>query len=98
MYGDLGTSPLYVYHSIFPDGFTKGSEQDELMGALSLIIYTLFLIPLIKYAFIVMRANDNGEGKIRPLSHGVSLQIRNKFSCDLCFVSGTNFCSLASKL
>ena len=64
MYGDLGTSPLYVYHSIFPDGFTKGSEQEELMGALSLIIYTLFLIPLIKYAFIVMRANDNGEGKI----------------------------------
>jgi K+ transporter len=64
VYGDLGTSPLYVFHSIFPDGFTTGNEQEELMGALSLIIYTLFLIPLIKYAFIVLRANDNGEGNI----------------------------------
>ncbi|KAI5076758.1 hypothetical protein GOP47_0008823 [Adiantum capillus-veneris] len=59
VYGDLGTSPLYVYHSIFPDGFT---DREDLMGALSLIIYLLLLIPLIKYTFIVMRANDNGEG------------------------------------
>ena len=62
VYGDLGTSPLYVYRSIFPHGFSQGKEQEELMGALSLIIYTLILIPLIKYTFIVMRATDNGEG------------------------------------
>ncbi|KAH6559474.1 hypothetical protein KP509_1Z006500 [Ceratopteris richardii] len=59
VYGDLGTSPLYVFHSIFPDGYV---DQEDLMGALSLITYALFLIPLLKYTIIVMRANDNGEG------------------------------------
>lgn len=59
VYGDLGTSPLYVFHSTFPNGI-KGN--DSLMGVLSCIIYSLTLIPLIKYTFFVMRANDNGEG------------------------------------
>lgn len=59
VYGDLGTSPLYVFHSTFPKGL-DGAES--LMGALSCIIYSLALIPLIKYTFLVMRANDNGEG------------------------------------
>jgi KUP system potassium uptake protein len=59
VYGDLGTSPLYVFSSTFPDGI---HDSEDLMGALSLIIYTLTLIPLLKYVFVVMRANDNGEG------------------------------------
>lgn len=59
VYGDLGTSPLYVFTSIFPDGF---ADKEDLMGALALITYALFLIPLLKYTVIVMRANDNGEG------------------------------------
>eukprot|EP00250_Pteridium_aquilinum_P022177 c25317_g1_i1 orf=164-2554(-) len=59
VYGDLGTSPLYVFHSTFPKGI-QGNEN--LMGVLSCIIYSLTLIPLIKYTFYVMRANDNGEG------------------------------------
>ncbi|KAL1810659.1 hypothetical protein ACET3Z_020724 [Daucus carota] len=60
IYGDVGTSPLYVYSSTFTDGNIK--ENDDLLGVLSLIIYTLLLSPLIKYAFIVLRANDNGNG------------------------------------
>jgi len=59
VYGDLGTSPLYVFSSTFPDGI---QDSEDVMGALSLIIYTLTLIPLLKYVFVVMRANDNGEG------------------------------------
>lgn len=59
VYGDLGTSPLYVFSSTFPQAI---QDTEELMGALSLIIYTLTLIPLLKYVFVVMRANDNGEG------------------------------------
>lgn len=61
VYGDLGTSPLYVFNSTFPDGVR---DREELMGALSLIIYTLTLIPLLKYVFVVMRANDNGKGNM----------------------------------
>nr|CAD1820516.1 unnamed protein product [Ananas comosus var. bracteatus] len=59
VYGDMGTSPLYVYESTFPDGITV---DDDLYGVLSLIIYTLLLLSLLKYVFIVLWANDNGDG------------------------------------
>ncbi|XP_057862190.2 putative potassium transporter 12 isoform X1 [Cryptomeria japonica] len=59
VYGDLGTSPLYVFRSTFPQGI---DDIEDVLGSLSLIIYTLTMIPLIKYVFFVMRANDNGEG------------------------------------
>ncbi|XP_006647253.1 potassium transporter 19 [Oryza brachyantha] len=59
VYGDVGTSPLYVYSSTFPDGI---KHQDDLVGVLSLILYTLILIPMIKYVFIVLYADDNGDG------------------------------------
>jgi KUP system potassium uptake protein len=61
VYGDLGTSPLYVFRSTFPQGITN---KHDVIGALSLIIYTVTFIPLIKYMFIVLKANDNGEGII----------------------------------
>ncbi|CAB4307184.1 unnamed protein product [Prunus armeniaca] len=58
VYGDLGTSPLYVFYNTFPDGI---GDPEDLIGALSVIIYSLTLIPLLKYVFIVCRANDNGQ-------------------------------------
>jgi len=65
VFGDLGTSPLYVFYNIFPHGV---DEDEDVIGALSLIIYTLTLIPLMKYVFVVLRANDNGQGEIwRPV-------------------------------
>ncbi|OAY82843.1 Potassium transporter 5, partial [Ananas comosus] len=65
VYGDIGTSPLYVYSSTFPDGITV---DDDLYGVLSLIIYTLLLLPLLKYVFIVLWANDNGDGMYAKVS------------------------------
>ncbi|KAL2494136.1 Potassium transporter 11 [Forsythia ovata] len=59
VYGDLGTSPLYVFYNTFPHGI---EDTEDIIGALSLIIYSLTLIPLLKYVFIVCRANDNGQG------------------------------------
>nr|AAQ74384.1 KUP1 [Oryza sativa] len=59
IYGDIGTSPLYVYSSTFPDGI---GHRDDLVGVLSLILYTLIIIPMLKYVFIVLYANDNGDG------------------------------------
>ncbi|KAG2577379.1 hypothetical protein PVAP13_6NG097000 [Panicum virgatum] len=59
VFGDLGTSPLYVFYNIFPHGV---DDDEDVIGALSLIIYTLTLIPLMKYVFVVLRANDNGQG------------------------------------
>ncbi|GAY49080.1 hypothetical protein CUMW_116550 [Citrus unshiu] len=59
VYGDLGTSPMYVLYNTFPDGI---KDTEDVIDALSLIIYTLTIIPLIKYVLIVCRANDNGQG------------------------------------
>ncbi|KAI4328234.1 hypothetical protein L6164_020607 [Bauhinia variegata] len=60
VYGDMGTSPLYV----FDDVFSKVPIESEvdILGALSLVMYTIALIPLAKYVFVVLKANDNGEG------------------------------------
>ncbi|KAM7501260.1 hypothetical protein LguiB_000164 [Lonicera macranthoides] len=59
VYGDIGTSPLYVYASTFTGGI---KHEDDILGVLSLIFYTLTFIPLLKYVFIVLRATDNGDG------------------------------------
>ncbi|CAA6658134.1 unnamed protein product [Spirodela intermedia] len=59
VFGDLGTSPLYVFYNTFPEGV---DDDEDVIGALSLIIYSLTLVPLLKYVFIVLRANDNGQG------------------------------------
>lgn len=58
VYGDLGTSPVNVFSST---RLTNLSEED-LVGTLSLIIWTLTSLVLIKYVFIVLHANDHGEG------------------------------------
>ncbi|XP_044953434.1 potassium transporter 19-like [Hordeum vulgare subsp. vulgare] len=59
VYGDIGTSPLYTISSTFPDGIR---HPDDLLGVLSLVLYTLLLLPMVKYVFIVLYANDNGDG------------------------------------
>lgn len=65
VYGDIGTSPLYVFPSTFAEGVVK--HDDDILGVLSLIIYTLTLLPLIKYVFILLHANDNGDGNVFSL-------------------------------
>ncbi|KAM0044159.1 putative potassium transporter [Helianthus debilis subsp. tardiflorus] len=62
VYGDLSTSPLYVYRSVFFGDLTDYQTPDAIFGAFSLIFWTLTLIPLLKYVFIVLSADDNGEG------------------------------------
>lgn len=58
VYGDLGTSPTQVLSSI---SITNLTEED-LLGVLSLIIWCLTLFALVKYVFIVLNADDHGEG------------------------------------
>jgi len=58
IYGDIGTSPLYVYSSTFKD---KPSRQD-LLGVLSIIIWSLILMVTVKYVLVILRADNNGEG------------------------------------
>lgn len=58
IYGDIGTSPLYVFSSTF----SSQPSWDDLVGALSIIIWSLTVIVTIKYCFIVLRADDDGQG------------------------------------
>ncbi|CAN6466792.1 unnamed protein product [Victoria cruziana] len=60
VFGDVGTSPLYTFTVMFNKAPIHGEE--DVLGALSLVLYTLILIPLIKYVLVVLWANDNGEG------------------------------------
>ncbi|KAK7843197.1 putative potassium transporter 12 [Quercus suber] len=60
VYGDMGTSPLYVFAVVFNKVPIKSDV--DILGALSLVMYTIALLPLVKYVFVVLKANDNGEG------------------------------------
>ncbi|CAN4105095.1 unnamed protein product [Withania somnifera] len=62
VYGDLSTAPLYVYRSIFDGKLQDYRTPEALFGSFSLIFWTITLIPLFKYVFIVLCADDNGEG------------------------------------
>ncbi|KAE9615556.1 hypothetical protein Lal_00022700 [Lupinus albus] len=60
VFGDVGTSPLYTFSVMFRKAPINGNE--DIIGALSLVLYTLILIPLVKYVLVVLWANDDGEG------------------------------------
>ena len=63
VYGDLSTSPLYVYQSTFAgQDIQHTKSNEEIYGVLSFVFWTLTLVPLLKYVFIVLKADDNGEG------------------------------------
>lgn len=62
VYGDLSTSPLYVFRSAFSGNLRHYEEEDAIFGVFSLTFWTFTLVPLLKYVFIVLSAADNGEG------------------------------------
>jgi KUP system potassium uptake protein len=66
VYGDIGTSPLYVFQAITK---INGGHFDEAsaLGSLSLIFWTLIIVVSLKYALVVMRADNRGEGGILAL-------------------------------
>lgn len=59
IYGDIGTSPLYVFNAIIGDRLVN---EDLILGTLSCIIWTLTLQTTIKYVVLVLRADNRGEG------------------------------------
>ncbi|WP_375708580.1 KUP/HAK/KT family potassium transporter [Schleiferilactobacillus harbinensis] len=68
VYGDIGTSPLYVMKSIIEgNGGIMHVSDDFVVGSVSLVFWTLFLITTVKYVLIALRADNNGEGGIFAL-------------------------------
>ena len=68
VYGDIGTSPLYAMRECFFGSHSVPATHENVLGVLSLIIYSLLLVISIKYIAIVMRADNQGEGGILALT------------------------------
>ena len=62
VYGDIGTSPLYAMREVFVGHHPLAVEQTNVLGALSLMFWSLFLIVTVKYVGIILRADNKGEG------------------------------------
>ena len=68
VYGDIGTSPLYVMNALINDaGQLKNATPDYVIGSVSLIFWTLMLITTVKYVLIALRADNHHEGGIFAL-------------------------------
>ncbi|WP_342452404.1 potassium transporter Kup [Pararoseomonas baculiformis] len=67
VYGDIGTSPLYAMRAALSHFSSDGLERWEILGILSLIIWSLIIVVTVKYVFLVMRADNKGEGGILAL-------------------------------
>ncbi|WP_367892056.1 KUP/HAK/KT family potassium transporter [Paramuribaculum intestinale] len=65
VFGDIGTSPLYVMKAIV--GVNSGYDADYIIGAISCVIWTLTLQTTVKYVLIALRADNKGEGGILAL-------------------------------
>src|SRR6267154_2572185 len=68
VYGDIGTSPLYAFKEAVKAATAHGAPVGEaVLGVVSLIIWSLILIISLKYAILIMRADNRGEGGIVAL-------------------------------
>src|SRR6202012_2470305 len=66
VFGDIGTSPLYTLKTAF--GFLGGDATPErILGILSLLIWTLFIVTSVKYVMVAMSIDNDGEGGILAL-------------------------------
>ena len=76
VYGDIGTSPLYALKQTFG---AKGipPTEDNVLGILSLVFWSLILVVSIKYAGFIMRADNKGEGGIMALTALAQRSVRS---------------------
>ncbi len=62
VFGDIGTSPLYAMKEVFVGHHPLAVDPLHIFGVVSLIFWTMVLVVTVKYVFIVMRADNRGEG------------------------------------
>src|SRR3954470_14489526 len=68
VFGDIGTSPLYAMRASAQAAGGVLPGTDAIFGALSLIFWALILVVTLKYVFLIMRADNNGEGGVMALA------------------------------
>ena len=67
VYGDIGTSPLYVMKTVFDGPYGLGLNPENLIAIVSLIFWSLMIVVTLKYVTLIMRADNHGEGGIMAL-------------------------------
>jgi len=88
VFGDIGTSPLYAFGEIFLGAHDMPATTERVLGALSLIFWTLTVIVSVKYVLIVMRADNEGEGGIMSLASLATTVVRRARSATIIMVFG----------
>ena len=73
VYGDIGTSPIYAFNEAVRAG---GDSRAEILGVLSLVLWTLTLVVSVKYLIFVLRADNKGEGGTLALFSQLSPKIK----------------------
>jgi len=76
VYGDIGTSPLYALRECFYGEHAVPPSHANVLGVLSLILWSLLLIISVKYLILILRADNRGEGGILALATLVSEVVR----------------------
>ena len=74
VYGDIGTSPIYAFNEAVRAG---GDTRDEILGVLSLVLWTLTAVVSVKYMVFVLRADNRGEGGTLAMFSQLASKIRN---------------------
>ncbi len=67
VFGDIGTSPLYAFREALNQAAPTGVGAAEIMGVLSLALWSLILVVTVKYVLFLMRADNEGEGGVLAL-------------------------------
>lgn len=67
VFGDIGTSPLYAFREALHQSAPLGIGAAEIMGVLSLALWSLILVVTVKYVLFLMRADNEGEGGVLAL-------------------------------
>ena len=78
VYGDIGTSPLYALRESLKAASSDGLQPEEVIGIVSLLLWTLVLIVTVKYILLVMRADNRGEGGTLSLVALVQQALRKR--------------------
>ncbi len=68
VFGDIGTSPLYAFREALNQTAAGGIGASEILGVLSLAIWSLILVVTVKYVLFLMRADNQGEGGVLALT------------------------------
>ncbi|MEO7457506.1 MAG: KUP/HAK/KT family potassium transporter, partial [Gemmatimonadaceae bacterium] len=67
VYGDIGTSPLYALRECFKHEYGIAPTPENILGVLSLILWSLIVVVSVKYIVFILRADNRGEGGILSL-------------------------------